>query len=85
MTKDKNLYERRRNRYDVDKATIAKRYFPNLDASKALRRFNLWIERCPPLMHDLELTGWHKKARSLTHRQISLIYYHLGEPDLDEK
>ena len=85
MTKDKNLYERRRNRYDVDKATIAKRYFPHLDNDSALRHFNRWIERCPPLMHDLELTGWKKRARILTHRQISLIHYHLGEPDTDEK
>ena len=84
MTKDKNLYERRRNRYDVDKAAVAKRYFPHLGTRQALRQFNRWIERCPPLMRDLELTGWKKRVHTLTHRQISLIYYHLGEPDTDE-
>ena len=46
----------------------------------ATNRLMRWIYSCPPLLQELEATGYHRSQKLLTSRQVALIVAHLGVP-----
>lgn len=64
----------------MNKTEIALLYFPDSTPKVAVRHLMRWINRCTPLLHELEATGYCSTQKYFTCRQVRLIYYHLGEP-----
>lgn len=74
-------------RYDYDleispmsKGELAALYAPGLTPHAAVNRLMNWIARHPTLPGDLAATGYRKRARMLSARQVHLIVDRLGEP-----
>ena len=64
----------------MKKSELALLYFPESMPAVATNRLMRWIHGCPPLMKELESTGYHRPQKLLTSRQVSLIVPHLGDP-----
>lgn len=64
----------------MKKSELALLYFPQSTPSVGTNRLMRWIHSCPPLMKELESTGYHRSQKYLTSRQVSLITRHLGDP-----
>lgn len=64
----------------MKKVDLALQYFPDSDPKVAIRHLMRWINGCPPLMDALKATGYHSSQKVLTSRQVSLVFFHLGEP-----
>ena len=62
------------------KREVAKMYFPQITADSAVRKLTTWINNCKPLTKQLAKTGYRTGMRTLTDRQIGMIYDYLGEP-----
>jgi len=59
---------------------IASVYFPELSPQSASRRLSYWIDRDEELFTQLKRTGYLKRQRFFTPRQIELLFEHLGKP-----
>ncbi len=55
-------------------------YFPLNSSQSATTQLRRWIRMNKALMEALEETGYTRKHKWLTPRQVSLIVQHLGEP-----
>ena len=64
----------------IKKSEMAVCYFPESTLKVATRHLMRWINGCPPLMEELQLTGYYPLQKVFTARQAALIYYHLGAP-----
>lgn len=64
----------------MKKSELALLYFPQVAPASATNRLMRWIHNCPPLMKELEATGYHHFQKLLTARQVTLITSHLGDP-----
>ncbi len=64
----------------VPKWVVAQAYAPELKVTSALKRLDRWMHSCTPLMKALKRTGYTRRAKKISSRQIMLIYNHLGEP-----
>ena len=64
----------------MKKSELALLYFPDIMSASATNRLMRWIYGCPPLLNDLEATGYHRSQKLLTSRQVALIATHLGDP-----
>ena len=62
------------------KRELAQTYFPQITADSAVRKLTTWIKNCKPLTKQLAKTGYRTGMRTLTDRQIGMIYDYLGEP-----
>lgn len=62
------------------KTELALLYFPDATSRTAVRHLMRWIDRCKPLLVELEACGYTTRQKSFTCRQVHLIYGHLGEP-----
>ena len=64
----------------MKKSELSLLYFPESTPVVATNRLMRWVHGCPPLMKELEATGYHRSQKLLTSRQVMLITSHLGEP-----
>lgn len=64
----------------MKKSELAHLYFPQTTLVSATNRLMCWIYSCPPLLRELEATGYHRSQKLLTSRQVVLITTHLGDP-----
>ncbi len=55
-------------------------YMPTLKPHSAVNQMMLWIAFNQPLQEALKETGYKKRNRILTPRQVELIFEYLGEP-----
>ena len=63
------------------KGELAQAYFPRtIDPKNALRNLARWIDMNPELVKQLKESGYQRRQRLLTPRQVSIIYKFLGEP-----
>ncbi|MDO4738281.1 MAG: DUF4248 domain-containing protein [Bacteroidales bacterium] len=75
------------SRYDYDmeivpmrKQELAMLYAPDLSPRAAVNRLMRWVGMHPTLTAELLKTGYQKRSRLLSARQVELIVEHLGEP-----
>lgn len=71
--------------YDMDilpmtKRELAQMYSPDLTPHSAVNRLMRWVRHHPVLRAKLEGSGYRKRARLLSARQVGLIVEYLGEP-----
>ena len=64
----------------TDKRTLALRYFPHSTPAAALRRMERWMNQAHGLQEALRATGYRRRNRTLTPRQLRIVYDYLGEP-----
>ena len=64
----------------TDKRTLALRYFPHSTPTAALRRMERWMNQAHGLQEALRATGYRRRNRALTPRQLRIVYDYLGEP-----
>ena len=64
----------------MGKQELARLYGRGLKDGSALNRLAEWINGCPGLMARLEQTGYRKRQKVLTSRQVALIFEYLGDP-----
>lgn len=64
----------------MKKSELALLYFPEAMPAVGTNRLMRWVHGCPPLMEELETTGYRRSQKLLTSRQVSLITRHLGNP-----
>ncbi|WP_307758694.1 DUF4248 domain-containing protein [uncultured Mediterranea sp.] len=64
----------------LSKSDLARLYFPEASQAVATNHLMRWIHGCPPLMAQLEATGYSRSQKWFTSRQVALIVAHLGEP-----
>lgn len=55
-------------------------YFPRSTPATATQRLRRWIRKSPELYALLLKNGYYSGIRILTPKQVSLIYYYLGDP-----
>ena len=55
-------------------------YFPDSQPRTAVNHLMAWINRCTPLLGQLETAGYEKTSKGFTPRQVRLIVEHLGDP-----
>jgi hypothetical protein len=66
-----------------DKHRLAQLYFPELSAAAAVDKLRRWIRRCSPLMEELRRVSFCPKSKMFSAREVRLIFYYLGEPDVE--
>ena len=64
----------------MSKTELARLYGPGLKDGSALNRLAAWMQRSPGLMEELEQTGYQRRQRTFTVRQLRIIYRYLEEP-----
>ena len=64
----------------ISKGEVAMAYSPHHTPHAALKRLARWIKLCGPLQRALEKSGYHRKKKYFSNRQLRLIYKYLGEP-----
>ena len=64
----------------MTKKQLAGLYFPSASPLVGTHHLMRWINGCPPLMDALKVAGYHSSQKVLTSRQVSLVFFHLGEP-----
>jgi len=64
----------------IGKQALALRYFPRSTPATALRRLERWMNQAHGLQDALLATGYRRRNRTLTPRQLSIVYDYLGEP-----
>ena len=62
------------------KSELAEAYAPCLTPNSALNRLALWIDLNAPLSEALAQTGYRRKQKVFTSKQVALIFEYLGEP-----
>lgn len=62
------------------KQELAALYFPHAAPRIAVHHLMRWINRCPPLLAELEACHYRRHAKVFTARQVALIFRHLEEP-----
>ena len=62
------------------KSELAEAYAPFLTPNAALNRLAHWIQLNTPLSEALAQTGYYRKQKVFTSRQVALIFEYLGEP-----
>lgn len=55
-------------------------YFQDATPDVASAHLMRWINRCPPLLKQLEESGYQKNAKEFNPLQVSFIIFHLGKP-----
>ena len=69
--KQKSTYTRRE---------IAMMYFPESTPKNAVRRLRIAIERCEPLNGELNKYVNSAYRKTLSRREVNLLFKYLGEP-----
>lgn len=64
----------------ITKKELALLYFPDSPPDTAVRRLIRWFNQCHDLSSALALAGYKASHKTLTPRQLKIIYYYLGEP-----
>lgn len=64
----------------TSKQTLASQYFPDSRPATAEIHFMSWVNRCKPLLKELQATGYRKNCHFLTPRQQKIIFKYLGNP-----
>ncbi|MCX6256613.1 MAG: DUF4248 domain-containing protein [Bacteroidia bacterium] len=59
---------------------LAQLYFPNNTGSSASKTFGLWIHKCQELVSALKETGWKKRQKYFTPRQVKILINHFDPP-----
>ena len=59
---------------------LAQLYFPNNTGSSASITFGLWIHKCQELVSVLKETGWKKRQKYFTPRQVKILVRHFDPP-----
>ena len=63
------------------KKELALCYFPAASSyTTSVKHLMAWINRCKPLLTQLQRQGYNKNAKWFTAREARLIVSHLGEP-----
>ena len=62
------------------KKELALLYAPDLRMEGARKRLRKWITYNPRLMRALERAGLQPRQKTLTPRQVEIVYRYLGEP-----
>lgn len=62
------------------KKELALMYFPDSQPRTAVNHLMAWINRCTPLVGQLQTAGYEKTSKGFTPRQVRLIVEHLGDP-----
>ena len=62
------------------KSELAQAYAPDITPRSAVQRLVSWLEFNEELMDALLATGYKKKQRILTVKQVKLIFDYLGNP-----
>ncbi|MCQ2300839.1 MAG: DUF4248 domain-containing protein [Bacteroidales bacterium] len=64
----------------VTKSELAMMYFPGSSPDTARHHLMAWIRKNPRLAEELEKSGYSKKARYFSPKEIKLIARYLGDP-----
>ena len=64
------------------KRRLASHYFPELQPKSAVEKLKSWVFGCPELMAELEKTHFCWRNWDLTPRQVDLIIYYIGDPEI---
>ena len=67
--------------YFITKKELALRYYPDDTPQRASDKLREQIATSPNLLDDLMKAGYRKEQKTLTPKQIRIIYDHLGEPE----
>ena len=59
---------------------LAGMYFPEAEASVAVRRLKRWMDRCQPLQEELAAVDYRPHRHWFSAREVALILAYLGEP-----
>lgn len=59
---------------------LAQLYCPDLTSDAAWRKLKRWITLNRDLTRELQDLGYTPSQRTFTPKQVSLIFYYLGEP-----
>lgn len=62
------------------KKELALMYFPDSSPRTAVSHLMSWIQRCTPLLQQLQATGYETTCKTFTPRQVKAIVEQLGEP-----
>jgi hypothetical protein len=62
-------------------AELAQRYFPGITVNSASRILSRWISRNHELVAALQETGWKKRQKYFTPRQVKILVRHFDPPD----
>ncbi|WP_072530657.1 DUF4248 domain-containing protein [Bacteroides ilei] len=63
------------------KSELAQLYRPEICKASALQCLSRWINRCKPLVEELEKRGQYKRGQFYTASEVRLIVEYLGYPD----
>jgi len=64
----------------MTKKELAFRYSPDCNYGAAINRLTRWISGDPDLLNDLHQAGYKDTQRTLTPKQVQIIYSYLGTP-----
>ena len=62
------------------KKELALMYFPQSSPRTAVNHLMAWINLCTPLLSELEQTGYQKRNKAFSPKQVKAIVDYLGEP-----
>lgn len=65
---------------ELGRSELASYYAPGISPQSAWKKLKLWIHRSPGLEERLAQTGYDRRQRTFTPRQVSLIIDAIGEP-----
>ena len=65
---------------DLTKKELSLLYAPTLSVEGARQRLRRWLTYNPRLVRALERAGLRPRQKTLTPRQVKIIYQYLGEP-----
>ena len=65
-----------------NKRRLARHYFPDLQPKSAVEKLRSWVYGCPELVTELEKTHFRWRKWDLTPRQLDLILYYIGDPEI---
>ncbi len=63
-----------------EKGELAQLFFPTLNRKTAGRKLKRWMDRCKPLMEEIQNEAYNRNCRYFSAREVRAIVYYLGEP-----
>ena len=64
----------------ISKRALAHEYFPDAEHHVAVNHLMRWINRCTPLLKELQANGYHTRKRYFSPIQRERVYDFLGDP-----
>ena len=59
-------------------------FFPEAQQQAASKQLSRWIHRDPDLLDELLQAGYLKKQRVYSPLQVSILFEHLGKPEIND-